>query len=254
MIGIDLVKPDGRNGQFLHTLDNAMDDLRAQIESLRLPKIEMETKLGQLHAAVQAKPTLEILEQELEELAETRRRKEHLFKTDTSMLGALEGLVRAIKEHKAKERVYQLRVKNHEGYERSRMDLSELQLKQAHLWQRLDGLAAVRQRIVSEQNVRMCAGAHIISARPGGSRCAVRCVSAPLRRPSAFAPQVNTTSVGPWVGGHVALSEEGKCGGREERTRSPSPRSSALDSYCVPDAAPYKVRKSDSNKHTACDA
>jgi hypothetical protein len=46
MIGIDLVKPDGRNGQFLHTLDNAMDDLRAQIESLRLPKIEMETKLG----------------------------------------------------------------------------------------------------------------------------------------------------------------------------------------------------------------
>ena len=43
---IDLVKDDGRHYQFLHTVDQGIEKTRIQIESLRLPKLRLETKLG----------------------------------------------------------------------------------------------------------------------------------------------------------------------------------------------------------------
>lgn len=87
------MKDDGRHFQFLHTLDQHMSKLRDQIEALRLPKIEFETKLGLLFQTVESLPDPEIVKKELEEITEECRRKEHLFKTDVTMLRALDGVV-----------------------------------------------------------------------------------------------------------------------------------------------------------------
>ena len=163
-----------------------MDELRRHVEALRQAKIHLETKLGHLHQAVNSRPAMEVLKAELDEAVETRRRKQHLFKTDTSMLGALDGLVRAIKHHKEKERMYLLRAKNLESFQTVQQRLAKCNTEETHILQRLDGLSAVRQRIVDEQSCQSCEGAHIISARPGGSRCTVRCVSAPPCRQRTY--------------------------------------------------------------------
>jgi hypothetical protein len=181
-LGIDLVKDDGRHYQFLHTLDQFLQKIRTDIEALRLPKIELETKLGLLYNTVTALPDLEVVKAELEELTEERKRKEHLFKTDMTMTRVLEVLSQIVIAHKSKQRSYEHNIRSRQDLVRVRDELTALQKKQGQLCQRLEGLLALRQRIVDEQHARARGPSHIISARPGGPRCSVRCLSAPVRR------------------------------------------------------------------------
>ena len=181
-LGIDLVKDDGRHYQFLQTLDEVLKKTRADIDALRLPKVELETKLGLLHNTVAALPDPEAVKAELEELSEERKRKEHLFKTDMTMTRVLDVLSQVVIAHKAKQRYYEYNLKSRQDLVRVRDELAVLQKKQGLLWQRLEGLVALRQRIVDEQHARARGPSHIISARPGGPRCSVRCLSAPVRR------------------------------------------------------------------------
>jgi hypothetical protein len=181
-LGIDLVKDDGRHYQFLHTLDQFLQKIRTDIEALRLPKIELETKLGLLYNTVAALPELEVVKAELEELTEERKRKEHLFKTDMTMTRVLDVLSQVVIAHKSKQRSYEHNIRSRQDLVRVRNELTALQKKQGQLCQRLEGLLALRQRIVDEQHDRARGPSHIISARPGGPRCSVRCLSAPVRR------------------------------------------------------------------------
>jgi hypothetical protein len=181
-LGIDLVKDDGRHYQFLHTLDQFLQKIRADIEALRLPKIGLETKLGLLYNTVAALPDVEVVKAELQDLTEERKRKEHLFKTDMTMTRVLDVLSQIVIAHKSKQRSYEHNIRSRQDLVRVRDELTALQKKQGQLCQRLEGLLALRQRIVDEQHARARGLSHIISARPGGPRCSVRCLSAPVRR------------------------------------------------------------------------
>ena len=178
-LGIDLTKEDGRHAQFLDTLDQAIEETEKDLEELRRPKIELETKLGLLHRTVQSLPDPKRLELELEELERERKMKEHLLRSETVGVTRyqLDKLMRVIYDCKEKQSRLDENMRCREDLIKVKDKVTALQNKQSLLFQRMDGLSSVRQRIVNEQ-IKARGSRHVISARSGGSCWSVRAVPA----------------------------------------------------------------------------